>query len=329
MELTEDRGIHVGKEKDFAIDPSVKTSAGNILITHAHSDHVNMKSKSSYMMSKPTLDIINSNHGNHSEKCRTLNFGEKIKLNGFDLSIHNSGHILGSAQVLLEGEKTIAFTSDFKMQDSLIQKKAEVLHADTVVIESTFGLPCHEFPEREKIYETMGAWIKEKSKNGFVVLGGYAVGKGQELTAIVNEYAGTAPLVHEAIYNNNKIYEKNNVDLGDYTLLNHNLKDSPVLIMPPSLINHNMLQVLSFSTKKRIFSAFATGWSYRKSYDAIFPLSDHADFNQLMGYVQESNPKQVFTTHGYAKELAHYIQKRLKIPAKPLCDAQQKCITDY
>jgi len=145
----------------------------------------------------------------------------------------------------------------------------------------------------------------------------------------VNEYANVTPLVHESIFRNNEVYKKHGIKLGDYIELNHNLNESSVLIMPPSLVDHNLLQVLSFSLHRKIFSGMATGWSYRNGFSEIFPLSDHADFSQLMQYAKESEPKLVVTMHGFERELAGYIQRRLGIAARPLGEKGQKTITEF
>ncbi|OYT51959.1 MAG: hypothetical protein B6U76_10410 [Desulfurococcales archaeon ex4484_217_2] len=71
-------------------------------------------------------------------------------------------------------------------------------------------------------------------------------------------------------------------------------------------------------------SIILTGWEFKeplrrlnnKTY--IVALSDHADFEQLLEYVEESKPKVVVTDasrEGSAHILAREIRKRLSIPA--------------
>lgn len=320
MQIFHDNGIYFGKEKELVIDSCIKShNAKHAIISHAHSDHVNVNGKSHLIASKQTISLLKNSYEIKLSKFKELSFGEKFSLENASISLYNAGHVLGSSQILIEAEKDIAITSDFKAQDSLTEKAAVPLHADSLVIESTFGLPEYQFPEREKIYNEMTSWIKEElSHKHFIVLGGYALGKAQELTKFCNEFLGIAPIVHEKIYCNNKIYESEGVSLGAYYKLDHNLNDSNILIMPPSLINMHLLQALQFSLNKRVSAAKATGWSYRGCYDKIFPLSDHADFNQLMQYIQQSEPKQVLTMHGFSKEFANYVNRRLKIPARAI-----------
>ncbi|RLG70858.1 MAG: exonuclease, partial [Candidatus Iainarchaeum archaeon] len=57
------------------------------------------------------------------------------------------------------------------------------------------------------------------------------------------------------------------------------------------------------------FSGFALKNNFRL-FDKAFPLSDHADFKQLLRYVEQSNAKRIYTYHGFAKEFASYLNKK-------------------
>lgn len=323
-------GIVLG-ENELVIDPlNGKSVAENAFISHAHSDHAQVKNRhKNYFMSKETHSLIKTRN-KVKGKIREVKRGEKIKLDSCTVSLHPSGHILGSNQIKVEGAKTIVFTSDFRLQKSLLFEGAEILPSDILVIESTFGLPEYVFPEREKIYEEMSEWMNENlSKKRFLVLGGYSIGKAQELTRIVNEFTDEVPLVHEKIFNANKVYEDNGVKLGKYIKLGQNLKESNVLIMPPHLMEESFLHYLSLSLGKSVVGGIATGWDFYRKGVRGFPLSDHADFNQLMHYVRESSPKQVFTHHGFAKEFAHSIKRKLGINARPLDGGSQRILSEF
>ena len=101
--------------------------------------------------------------------------------------------------------------------------------------------------------------------------------------------------------------------------------------MPPHLINRDLIHSLSVNGR-RTSAALLTGWGHLYSFaskgvERVFPLSDHADFNQLMTYVEQSDPHQVFTVHGYDKQFAKSVRQKLRIPACPLKEkAQTKLI---
>jgi len=59
-----------------------------------------------------------------------------------------------------------------------------------------------------------------------------------------------------------------------------------------------------------------SGWAvdpnaiYRYQVDAAFPLSDHADYDDLLRYVELVGPKRVFTLHGFAAQFARDLRAR-------------------
>src|SRR3989344_2370959 len=137
----------------IAIDSSA--NARLALISHAHSDHGKIGNAPRHLMSAATKALLHWKIKN-KKGILTPKFNERVEFENAKISLHDSGHILGSAQFLIENaESTTAFTNDFKLQGSIIQKGAEVLKADTLVIESTFGMPEYAFPERSEDYAQM------------------------------------------------------------------------------------------------------------------------------------------------------------------------------
>lgn len=325
----------VGLEVDgfnAVIDPHKKPTSDNIILSHAHSDHVKLNKTSNFFCSAQTMDLISARYS-PDFSCSPLPFNKSHSLgdsSDVSFSFVNSGHILGSSQVVIDHpEAKVVCTSDFKLDSSLISSSAEIVDSDILIIETTFGLPSYSFPSRDVLYPQIGSWIKKHSKIGFVVLAGYSLGKAQELTAICNEFADVVPIVHDSIFSMNEVYKSHNIKIGDYIKLNHNLNESNVLIMPPSLCDRFLFSTLEHYTKKKVFSAFATGWNYRRNFDQIFPLSDHADYNGLCSYVEQSSPKLVLTTHGFEKEFAKHITSKFGIPARPLNSEYQFSMLDF
>ncbi|MEM4662671.1 MAG: MBL fold metallo-hydrolase [Candidatus Diapherotrites archaeon] len=326
MDIVWEKGLLLSNGCSIGIDCN---SADFSILTHAHADHI-FSSHNNVLASEETFALLkNKNH--EFSKGKALKLRDRVNLDLFEISLHNSGHILGSAQVFVDGSKRIAITSDFKLQDSLVTTRAEILECDTLIIETTFGMPEYVFPEREKLYEELASYAKRMlSQGNFLILAGYAVGKAQELTAFVNEYLGIAPIVHESIYKNNQIYEAYGIKLGTYYELNHNLHESNVLILPPSLCSTHLFQAIEYSLSKKVSSAKVSGWPYRGCFDKVFPLSDHADFNQLLTYVKECGAKEVLTFHGYSREFARYIKHKFGLNARELDqDTNQKILWDY
>ncbi|MBU0635829.1 MBL fold metallo-hydrolase [Candidatus Micrarchaeota archaeon] len=330
MRIFLDSGIRIQQNGQLlAIDSkNSKKKADAVLISHAHSDHYST-GKQPALTTPETLALIQNNRPSFNG-CKTISLHHKKKLGKSTVCFHNAGHILGSGLVHVESEKNILVTSDFNPVESILFSAAQPMPCDVLVIETTFGLPQYSFPDREKVHEEMGNWIKQNVKHKrFVVLAGYATGKAQELTKICNEFANEIPLVHEKVFSTNKVYEKFGKKLGKYIELNHNLQDGNVLIMPPSLFDKNLIPALEFALHKKIVSAFASGWGHRSGFDKVFPLSDHADYNGLLKFVKQCEPKQVYSIHGFAREFAHAVQRKLKIPARALGEKNQQALTEF
>jgi Cft2 family RNA processing exonuclease len=310
----------------LCIDPFRAPKCRNVLLSHAHADHVKLSKKSTFFATQQTIDLVKKRFG--EAEFVPLEFNKTKKFDGFDLGLLPNGHLLGSAQALLSGDgKDFVFTSDFRLQDSLLFSGAVPQQCETLVLETTFGSPKYVFPKQSEVVSDMVSWIKDKSKKGLVLLSGYSLGKAQELTKISNE-AGAEPIVHDSIFELNNIYEKHGVKLGKYVKLDHNLKDSSVLIMPPQLVDKHLFATLEHFDKRKLFSALATGWEFPGAFDKIFPLSNHADYNDLLEYVRLSDPKLILTDHGFCEEFARKLNK-VGYNAKPLKQHKQKLISEY
>lgn len=318
--------MHADSNKLF-VDACKKRSE-TIIVSHAHSDHARISKTNHYIMTPATAEMVKGQLA--PGQVTTLPFGKTVDVNGFGVSLHEAGHIFGSAQVRIANGMTTVVTADMKLQKSLVNEPAEVLKSDVLVIESTFGKPEYAFPPREKVYEDMMLWISRNlSKNHFIVLSGYATGKAQELTKFCNEFLNETPVVHEKVFDQNQACEKHGLKLGDYLKLDHNLKDANILIVPPTLVDPHLFQVIEYFTGKKALSAMATGWSGRSGFSKTFPLSDHADFNQLLEYVKQSEPKQVLTQYGFPREFAFQVRRKLGIPARELNEKGQKTMGEY
>ena len=318
-----DKGLFFG---DLCIDPHKVPKSKNVFLSHAHSDHVKLSRSSMFFATAPTIDLVKSRFGEAS--FSEIEFNKKKNFDGFELELFPNGHILGSAQSRFSGgEKDFVFSSDFRTQDSLFFKGAEALSCETLVLETTFGAPEYVFPKQEEVVFDMVNWVEKNSKKGLVLLSGYSLGKSQELTKIAN-MAGCVPVVHDSIFEANSIYEKHGVKLGHFVKLDHNLGDSSVVIMPPQLVDRHLFATLEHFDKRKIYSALATGWGHRGAFDTTFPLSNHADFNDLIDYVKASNPKLVLTDHGFCEDFARKLNK-LGFNAKPLEHHKQKLMSEF
>ena len=62
-----------------------------------------------------------------------------------------AGHIFGSAQFFLEDEDgSLLYTGDFKLRQGRSAEPAEWKKADTLIMETTYGLPRYRLPPTEE-----------------------------------------------------------------------------------------------------------------------------------------------------------------------------------
>ncbi len=318
--LWKDNGItYMERGNKILLDPHRIARDGTVFISHAHSDHAKSH-RTDMVMSRETSELTGID-AKHASIGRPMDLGwEKV-------SFHNAGHVLGSVQMKLENSG-IVYTSDFKLQDSILFPGAEIVPSETLVIESTFGTKDFSFPEREKVYSEIAGWVKANYDVGRVVLlGGYAIGKSQELVKVINDYCGIPVLVHPKIGSINRIYESNGVALGEWAEFGSEeakeiQKDNFVAIVPMHLLKNKFIDAVRVQTKRRVVAGAATGWAgifnfHGSGIEKCFQLSDHADFHQLLEYVEQSAPKKAFTVHGYANEFARQL-RRMGVKAEPL-----------
>lgn len=347
MKINLNRGISIKEgNKEVVLDPncSYKGKENPAIFSHAHFDHIRGIDRFlNGLATKETIDLAEERYSKKLPNLSPLDYESKTKINGINVSIYNSGHVLGSVQIKVSlNDKEILYTGDLKPSDGLTTKGAKVMGADVLIIESTYGNPLYSFPSKKEVQEELVKWIKKKSLKGRnILLGGYVLGKAQELTKLLND-ADILPLVHPKIYKINKIYERHGRSLGNY-ISTESEEGTEIInsgeficIVPPSNIKERILDGLKWlSGSAHISTAVATGWAvdplvkFRYGCEKAFPLSDHADFNELLKFVEKVDPEIVYTMHGFANRFAKEIKERLQIQAKPIGLFEQKKVFDF
>ena len=306
IEVRYERGVYL-PQQDFWLDPwDGKRFA---FVSHAHSDHI--ASHQELIVSERTAHLMRSRLPGSRIEHR-LAFGERRSIRTVDVMLLAAGHIFGSAQCLLfAGEQTLLYTGDFKLRAGSSAEKADWRHADTLVMETTFGVPRYRFPPTKEVIEQMVAFCDETIDAGQVpVLLGYSLGKAQEILCAL-EGVGLTPMLYGSVYQMTRIYEQLGQSFCKYLRYNRNDIGGKVLICPPSAIRSPMLENIP---RKRV--ALISGWAvdphavYRYQVDAAFPLSDHADYDDLLRYVELVQPRRVLTLHGFAAAFACDLRAR-------------------
>ncbi|VVB66124.1 Uncharacterised protein [Candidatus Gugararchaeum adminiculabundum] len=297
--------------------------AEHCFMSHAHTDHLFSANGRKLIASEETRVLAGSD----------VESAEKIqKIDGVKMRLAHAGHILGSSQLVIEDEgagKKICYTGDFKLQKGITCAKGEMVECDELMIEGTYGSQGMNFPEREQVGIDLAEWVQKKSARANVLIGGYPLGKSQELVAILNKHAGIVPIVHQKIEEKCKLYEKLGVKLKRIAAESNEaeklLPKGFVAIVPPQYANPGFASKIESIYNRETLTVSATGWSiaYRLHTDASFPLSDHADLGEIISYAKGSGAKKVWCCLGNEESLSAILRK-CGIDAAPFNDEQSQ-----
>ena len=306
LEVRYERGVYLPAQ-DLWLDPHEAKPLA--FVSHAHSDHIAPHQE--IIVSERTARLMQARMPGERRE-HILPFEQPTKLRGLNITLLPAGHIFGSAQFFLEADAgTLLYTGDFKLRPSRSAEPTKWRTAETLIMETTFGLPRYRFPATEEVIAQIVAFCREAIDDKAVpVLLGYSLGKAQEILCSLAG-AGLQPMLHGSVYRMTRIYEQFGQPCGAYERYDaKNLADK-VLICPPSANRSRMLEKIP---NKRV--AMISGWAvdpnarFRYQTDAAFPLSDHADYTDLLRYVELVQPKRVLTLHGFAAEFARDLRER-------------------
>lgn len=279
-------------------------------VSHAHSDHLGRHR--TILCSAPTAQLMAARMPGRREML-VVPYGERWPLtHDVQATLHPAGHILGSAQCLLEGEHgRLLYTGDFKLRHGVSTEPCATPRADVLIMETTFGKPRYRFPSPDEvmagIIEFCRAAIAERA---VPLLYCYSLGKSQEVLARLR-HAGLPIMLHAQTAKMTSIYAACGVAFPPYRAFEPREAEGHVVIGPPQIDRSPEVRYL-----RRTRSAMITGWALdpwmipRHRYDAAFPLSDHADYDDLLRFVDAVGPRLVYTVHGFATEFARDLRER-------------------
>ncbi len=284
-------------------------------VSHGHADHA--RAHDVVVTSTNNVKVCRLRFGRRaprgpadalgSEERREIDFeahafNEPWRVGSHELTLFSAGHVLGSSQLLIEGERgRFVYTGDFKLEHSHTAEPPEVKRCDVVLMECTYGRPQYVFPPRAEVAGAMVAWARRTLEDGAVpIFFAYSLGKAQEALAILGR-AGLPLTAHGAIAAMAAVYEDAGVALPPYERYEAASFDGArVLVWPPSG------RALPAAVRgKAVRTAALTGWvigkgaNFRHGTDTGFPLSDHADFPSLLRYIELAQPKKVLLNHGW------------------------------
>jgi Cft2 family RNA processing exonuclease len=151
------------------------------------------------------------------------------------------------------------------------------------------------------------------------VLLAYSLGKAQEVLKHLQPH--NFPLMaHQTIRALNVVYQQHGCPMPDTRPLDFLNMAGTVVVMPPA-VRKQLPQ-----GPHRL--AMISGWGldarsrFRYQTDTVLPLSDHADYPDLLNFVDQVKPNLVYTVHGATAQLAAAL-RRYGIEAWSLNGADQ------
>ena len=297
--------------------------AERAFVSHAHSDHV---ARHREMLCSPTTARLVRARLPGRRVETVLPFGRPREIApGTTATLHSAGHIPGSSQILLEHAEhgSLLYTGDFKLRPSLAAEPCATPHADTLIMETTCGRPRYVFPPDAEVVAGIIAFCKTALADGVTpVLGCYSLGKTQEVLRALAP-AGLPVRLHPEAARLTKVCESVGMEFPPWEEFDPREGGGHIVIGPPQGRDGAFLKKIPGAR-----TAVITGWAldssaiYRYQCDAAFPLSDHADFPDLLRFVELVRPRRVFTVHGFAVEFAQTLRAR-GIEAWALGEANQ------
>ena len=303
-------------------------SASEVLISHAHSDHTRgFRHKGVKHSTSETKEIHSVLNSRNVSNFQAIEINRKVSIDDVEVKALNAGHMLGSAQFLVRTpESSILYTGDINCVDTLTTNAARPHSCDVLVIEATYGSPFYHFPSRDTIYANVVEWAVEMIKQGFIpCLHVYAAGKAQEIVRLFNVYTHLPVIVNPVLDGVNLAYRKAGHDLDWMSAAS--VDGGEVLEKNPCVYVTTPNDRRSIGRKTA--RAYATGWALSmRGRNAAFPLSSHADFEQLISFINACNPRKVYIFTGFADELKRLIRTELGLEAKAVPSINQRTLSD-
>jgi putative mRNA 3-end processing factor len=283
----------------------------HVFISHAHADHVPRDRKTDVYCSAATAELMRVR--GFTGEARILEFLQPLELPRCRVTLYPAGHILGSAMIYVEtDEGSLLYTGDFRTPPSpTTEGFAEPEQADLLITEATFSLPVYRWKPHDELAGIIRRFATETLAAGETpVFLCYNLGKAQEVMHILAPAVDRIQ-IHGAGHGLCEVYTRFGYDLGNYGKYNRDTLEGSVLITPGSTMDSAMLDAIR---RKRI--AYCSGWAsndarrVQLNVDEMIPISDHADFFELVRFCKRMQPKHVYITHTPNPDvLSHYLSK--------------------
>jgi putative mRNA 3-end processing factor len=297
---------------DFYIDPT--EAVARAAITHGHSDHAR-PGNGAVLATSETLAIMRQRYGGDAGgSLQAAAYGEAVAIGDVSVTLVPAGHVLGSAQIVLDHRGSrVVVSGDYKRRRDPTCAAFEPQPCDVFVTEATFGLPVFRHPpDRREIARLLHSLSLYPERCH--VVGVYALGKCQRVLALLREAGYDAPIyIHGALAGLCELYESFGVALGPLLPVIGAAKSElagKIVLAPPGALADRWSRRLPDPV-----AAMASGWmrvkQRAKARGVELPLviSDHADWDELTETMTGLGAGEIWVTHGREEALVHYAAK--------------------
>ena len=301
------------------------------VITHAHNDHIaglsrSLRECSWVLMTEATRDllaVLKRRDLHRLAHVVGLRYGQPFRLESEVVRLLRARHIIGAAQVLVEDEEgaRLLYTGDFKFPGT------PVVEADVLVMEATYGRPDQVRRFEPEVEDRLVELVERGLREGPVYVLGYH-GKLQEVMQILADGGVWAPFIlPRRVYEVARVCERHGMILGDYLPTWSSEARELVARAEPYVAFYHVSSSARLRERQMAMRITVSGWELSRPVREVRPgeyvvgLSDHADFEGLLAYVEECGPRVVITDNyrvGSGVILAREVRRRLGIPAFPM-----------
>tara|TARA_Y100001968_G_scaffold134586_1_gene122764 strand:+ start:984 stop:1973 length:990 start_codon:yes stop_codon:yes gene_type:complete len=308
------------KDINVHIDPILPKKTA--IITHGHADHARF-GHDHVIATRQTIDIMKIRYGDKcAKKFTPLRYGQRYSIKNFDFTLYPAGHILGSAQVLIEKDNhRLVITGDYKVGKDETCKNFKLVKCDTLITEATFGLPIFQHPDPKDEIQKLIRSVKMNKHNCHIV-GAYALGKAQRVMNLLRQQNYNETIyIHGSLEKLCEYYSKEKINIGKFEKVSSkdkNFYEGKIIIAPPSALKDRWSRRFP-----NPIICMASGWmtvkqrAKQQGIELPLVISDHSDWNELLDTIKKSKAKNILITHGQEDALVYYCKKQ-NLVSKPL-----------
>ena len=298
----------------FHLDPLLPVERA--VLTHAHGDHARAGS-GSVLCTPDTAALLRRRL--LGTRIEELAYGQRLRIGSVTVSLHPAGHMLGSAQVRIEGAGGVwVLSGDYKREPDPTCPPFEPLACDVFVTEATYALPLFRWDEPVEVAREIVAWW-EGNRRKAAVLFCYALGKAQRLLAELARITDRPAFVHGMVEGFTEVYRERGVHLLPTRHVVEERGLAGELVLAPITARGSPWM----KRFRALSQAFASGLlrirgtRRRRGFDRGFVLSDHADWPGLLRTIRETGAGKVYATHGHREALVRFLRES-GVEAEPI-----------